>query len=141
MIARIVEPTSKADAARVLTDLSADTFSYRTIQRRLVKVNTGQYRDAIAQMCFTARQPGRVGDREWVKWFNTERPRELLDDFTPPKSSRSSIAITDAPHQRQGVHKNGLRSHRDGSKCASSLAYQVSGAYLSRDVRRHTIGA
>jgi len=53
VIARIVEPTSKADAARVLTDLGADTVSYRTIQRHLVKVNTGKYRDAIAGKCFT----------------------------------------------------------------------------------------
>lgn len=53
VIARIVEPTSKADAARVLTDLGADTVSYKTIQRHLTKVNTGGYRDAIAGLCFT----------------------------------------------------------------------------------------
>jgi hypothetical protein len=53
VIARIVEPTSKVDAARVLTDLGADTVSYRTIQRHLVRVNTGKYRDAIAGQCFT----------------------------------------------------------------------------------------
>jgi hypothetical protein len=53
VIARIVEPTSKADAARVLTDLGADTVSYKTIQRHLAKVNTGNYRDAIAGQCFT----------------------------------------------------------------------------------------
>ena len=53
VIARIVEPTSKVDAARVLTDLGADTVSYRTIQRHLAKVNTGKYRDAIAAKCFT----------------------------------------------------------------------------------------
>jgi hypothetical protein len=53
VIARIVEPTSKVDASRVLTDLGADTVSYRTIQRHLVKVNTGKYRDAIAGQCFT----------------------------------------------------------------------------------------
>jgi hypothetical protein len=53
VIARIVEPTSKADAARVLADLGADTVSYRTIQRHLVKVNTGGYRDVIAGRCFT----------------------------------------------------------------------------------------
>ena len=53
VIARIVEPSSKADAARVLTDLGADTVSYRTIQRHLRKVNTGRYRDAIAGKCFT----------------------------------------------------------------------------------------
>lgn len=53
VIARIVEPTSKADAARVLTDLGADTVSYRTIQRHLAKVNTGKYREQIAAKCFT----------------------------------------------------------------------------------------
>jgi Transposase DDE domain len=53
VIARIVEPTSKADAARVLADLGADTVSYRTIQRHLAKVNTGKYREQIAAECFT----------------------------------------------------------------------------------------
>ena len=53
VIARIVEPTSKADAARVLTDLGAETVSYRTIQRHLAKANIGNYRDAIAGKCFT----------------------------------------------------------------------------------------
>lgn len=53
VIARIVEPTSKADAARVLTDLGAETVSYRTFQRHLAKVNTGSYRDVIAGKCFT----------------------------------------------------------------------------------------
>ncbi len=53
VIARIVEPTSKVDSLRVLTDLGADTVSYRTIQRHLAMVNTGGYRDAIATKCFT----------------------------------------------------------------------------------------
>jgi hypothetical protein len=52
VIARIVEPTSKADAARVLTDLGVQTFSYRTIQRHLAMTNTGGYREAIAARCF-----------------------------------------------------------------------------------------
>ncbi|MCV7051555.1 IS1634 family transposase [Mycobacterium heidelbergense] len=53
VIARLVEPTSKADAARVLTDLGKDTVSYKTIQRHLAKVNTADYRGAIAAKCFT----------------------------------------------------------------------------------------
>ena len=53
VIARIVEPTSKADAARVLADLGAKTLSYRTIQRHLAKANTDNYRDVIAGRCFT----------------------------------------------------------------------------------------
>ncbi|OBY29330.1 IS1634 family transposase [Mycolicibacter kumamotonensis] len=53
VIARLVEPTSKADAARVLTDLGAEPKSYKTVQRHLTKVNTGGYRGAIAAKCFT----------------------------------------------------------------------------------------
>ncbi len=53
VIARIVEPTSKVDAARVLADLGVKTLSYRTIQRHLAKVNTDNYRDVIAGRCFT----------------------------------------------------------------------------------------
>lgn len=53
VIARIAEPTSKADSLRVLADLGVEAVSYRTIQRHLVKVNTGSYRDAIATKCFT----------------------------------------------------------------------------------------
>lgn len=53
VIARIVEPTSKADAPRVLADLGAKTLSYRTIQRHLTRIETGKYRDVIATRCFT----------------------------------------------------------------------------------------
>ncbi|WP_244606300.1 IS1634 family transposase, partial [Mycobacterium attenuatum] len=53
VIARIVEPTSKIDSLRVLADLGADTVTYRTIQRHLAKVNTGNYRDLVATQCFT----------------------------------------------------------------------------------------
>ena len=52
VIARIVEPTSKLDSLRVLADLGADMLSYRTIQRHLVRINAGGYRDAIAARCF-----------------------------------------------------------------------------------------
>ena len=53
VIARIVEPTSKLDSARVLADLGAKTLSYRTIQRHLDQVGPGKYRDAVAAKCFT----------------------------------------------------------------------------------------
>ena len=52
VIARIVEPTSKADAERVLTDLGATTVSYRTVARHLDQVGQGGYRDAVAVKCF-----------------------------------------------------------------------------------------
>ena len=53
VIARIVEPTSKLDSARVLADLGAKTVSYRTIARHLDQVGPGKYRDAVAAKCFT----------------------------------------------------------------------------------------
>jgi hypothetical protein len=53
VIARIVEPTSKLDAHRVLADLGANTVSYRTIARHLEQMGPGKYREQVAQKCFT----------------------------------------------------------------------------------------
>jgi hypothetical protein len=52
VIARIVEPTSKLDALRVLTDLGAELVSYKTIDRHVRQVASGGYRDVIAEKCF-----------------------------------------------------------------------------------------
>jgi hypothetical protein len=52
VIARIVEPTSKADSRRVLGELGAPVVSYKTIQRHLGLIGPGGYRDAIAGKCF-----------------------------------------------------------------------------------------
>lgn len=52
VIARIVEPTSKADALRVLGDLGVRAASYKTIQRRLARIGPGGYRGQISDRCF-----------------------------------------------------------------------------------------
>ncbi|CAJ1501219.1 IS1634 family transposase [[Mycobacterium] burgundiense] len=52
VIARIVEPTSKLDASRVLADLGAQLVSYKTIDRHVRKIHAGGHRDAIAAKCF-----------------------------------------------------------------------------------------
>lgn len=52
VIARIVEPTSKIDALRVLKDLGANTLSYSTVQRHLKMINIGDYRDTVTKKCF-----------------------------------------------------------------------------------------
>lgn len=52
VIARIVEPTSKVDALRVLKDLDAKALSYSTIQRHLKMGNDRDYRATIAAKCF-----------------------------------------------------------------------------------------
>jgi Transposase DDE domain len=51
VIARIVEPTSKADSRRVLADLGATVVSYKTIQRHLAMIGPAGYRDLIAARC------------------------------------------------------------------------------------------
>src|SRR5699024_3941132 len=52
VIARIVEPTSKRDAARVLADLGAQPASYATVKRHLRAVLEDDYRATIAAQCF-----------------------------------------------------------------------------------------
>lgn len=62
VIARIVEPTSKIDALRVLDDLGAESVSYKTIQRHLAQVLADGYRDRIAHQCFEyAAETGGLG--------------------------------------------------------------------------------
>ncbi|HET7327166.1 MAG TPA: IS1634 family transposase [Nocardioidaceae bacterium] len=52
VVARIVEPTSLLDSARVLIDLGVAPASYSTMKRTLRRVKTGKYRDQIATKCF-----------------------------------------------------------------------------------------
>ncbi len=51
VIARIVEPTSKLDAGRVLHDLGADPASYATVKRRLRRIIDEDYRSTLATAC------------------------------------------------------------------------------------------
>jgi hypothetical protein len=81
VIARIVEPTSKADSIRVLTDLGANTVSYRTIQRHLAKVGPSRYRDLIAARCFAhAADTGGLSLILYdvtTLWFEAEKEDDL----------------------------------------------------------------
>ncbi|WP_415102600.1 IS1634 family transposase [Nocardioides sp.] len=52
VVARIVEPTSLLDSARVLADLGVAASSYSTMKRTLRRVKTAKYRDQIAARCF-----------------------------------------------------------------------------------------
>ena len=53
VIARIVEPTSKLDSLRVLADLGAELVSYKTIDRHVRMIESGGYRDVVAEKCFS----------------------------------------------------------------------------------------
>ncbi|WP_067967689.1 IS1634 family transposase [Mycolicibacter icosiumassiliensis] len=52
VIARIVEPTSKIDALRVLADLGATLVSYKTIDRHVRGLHAGPARGMVAAKCF-----------------------------------------------------------------------------------------
>jgi len=51
-VARIVEPTSKLDSLRVLTDLGIDNIDKNELYRCLKKVVRNDYRKTISQCCF-----------------------------------------------------------------------------------------
>jgi hypothetical protein len=53
VLARIIEPTSKADSLRVLDDLGIEHASLRTMFRTLKRAGAGGYRDQVATACFT----------------------------------------------------------------------------------------
>ena len=58
VIARVVEPTSLLDTARVLTDLGRTPASYATMKRTLTRAVAtdavlGSYRDRFAALCFS----------------------------------------------------------------------------------------
>jgi hypothetical protein len=52
VLARIVEPTSKADSLRVLDQIGVKHASLRTMFRSLARCNQREYRDQIAKACF-----------------------------------------------------------------------------------------
>lgn len=51
-LARIVEPTSKIDALRILSDLGVDSIDQNKLYRCLAKAATLDYRKVISQVCF-----------------------------------------------------------------------------------------
>ena len=52
VLARIVEPTSKADSLRVLDELGVGHGSLRTMFRSLARAQERGYRDTVASACF-----------------------------------------------------------------------------------------
>jgi hypothetical protein len=56
--ARIIEPTSKQDTARVLAEAGLRALSYRTVKRRLPGYATPQWRDRLSGVCAAAADLG-----------------------------------------------------------------------------------
>lgn len=60
VLARLIEPTSKADSLRVLEEIGIESASLRTMFRSLARAEREGYRDRIAKACFT--HASRHGD-------------------------------------------------------------------------------
>ena len=52
VLARIIEPTSKADSLRVLGEVGVEHASLRTMFRSLARAQERVYRDTLAAACF-----------------------------------------------------------------------------------------
>ena len=52
VLARLVEPTSKAQVPRVLSDLGLEPVTVRTLFRSLARAQERGYREAISQALF-----------------------------------------------------------------------------------------
>lgn len=58
VLARIIEPTSKADSLRVLAETGVDPPAYRTVKRRLPAFVKDAVRQALSKACATHAQLG-----------------------------------------------------------------------------------
>lgn len=118
VIARVVEPTSLLDTARVLTDLGRKPASYATMKRTLTRAmatgpGTSTYRDQITELCFahavnrgdvslvlydvTVRHEAlvvRVGVRDHHRGRGRSRGREAGGSLTGETSGRAGAAPT-----------------------------------------------
>jgi hypothetical protein len=56
--ARIIEPTSKVDALRVLDETGVDSPAYRTLKRRLPIFAKPEFRQALSSACAAHAQLG-----------------------------------------------------------------------------------
>jgi hypothetical protein len=87
VLARIVEPTSKADTLRVLTDLGAPCPSLRTVWRALKRCQDDDYRDKVSKAC-TAFSSAAGGLSALIMYDVTTLHFEVSDEDTGPAALR-----------------------------------------------------
>jgi hypothetical protein len=87
VLARIVEPASKADSRRVLADLGAPASALRTLFRSLKRCRDNGYRDRIAKAC-TAFSAAAGGLSALVMYDCTTLHFETSDEDTGPHGLR-----------------------------------------------------
>jgi len=79
VLARIIEPTSKADSTRVLAEIGAPCPSVRTLFRSLKRCRERDYRDTLAKAC-TARSAATGGLSALVMYDCTTLHFEIGDE-------------------------------------------------------------
>ena len=85
--ARIIEPSSKQDAARVLAEAGVRAMSYRTVKRRLPRYAEQEWRDRLSGACAAAADLGPsalVLYDVTTLWFETDTG----DGFREPGFSK-----------------------------------------------------
>jgi hypothetical protein len=87
VLARIVEPTSKADTLRVLAELGAPCPSLRTVWRSLKRCQGNDYRDKVSKVC-TAFSAAAGGLAALVMYDCTTLHYEIEDEDTGPNALR-----------------------------------------------------
>jgi hypothetical protein len=87
VLARIVEPTSKADCLRVLAELGTPAPGLRTLFRSLKRCGSNDHRDTLAKAC-TAVSAAAGGLSALVMYDCTTLHFETSDEDAGPKGLR-----------------------------------------------------
>jgi Transposase DDE domain len=87
VLARIVEPTSKADTVRVLAEIGAPCPSLRTVWRSLKRCKESDYRDKVSKAC-TAFSSAAGGLSALVMYDCTTLHYEVADEDAGPSGLR-----------------------------------------------------
>jgi len=96
VLARVIEPTSKADTVRVLAELGVPGPSLRTIFRSLARCVDGDYRDLLAKACMahstrTSGPTALILYDVTTLYFEAENEDELSAIMKFPRSEGFSI--------------------------------------------------
>lgn len=134
VLARLVEPTSKADSVRVLDELGVASVDRSTMLNSLKRAQERDYRALIGEKCFvvTRLDPGRVRKHTQPVWNPTEhthawrvvwhyrQKRAVRHRHTLTQQRNRAIEIAEGT--RQAKHTRFLTT-KGGKKTVNEKAY------------------
>jgi hypothetical protein len=93
VLARIIEPTSKADALRVLAETGVESVSYRTVKRRLPLIAKPVVRHALSAACAAHAGLGLASDHQACQDKEPDplQRREFLRSGVHPRSDYPAL--------------------------------------------------